>query len=284
MKRTTLIAIAAAVLCGMTGCAPQPQAAAPEEDIIVAITDPPTTVPTTQPPTEPPTEATEETEDPLEPMNQADAREAYLAIVDGAWYNQFWGNSDPSDADPTGWYLSYDAGIAEIDGNGTYTVSVNADTKGFRLASTDNIEGENIPQGLSFLSVVFRGGQDFFPDTVITVDSIKVDGREIDLLAKNVTAPGEDKGRNLPCIQAVLYDPNSEELPRGAVCADGVVSEQDDADEYSLNVVDPEDFESWQKVEVTFTVSGLNYDSHRDDDDADEDAEETDDEDASGED
>ena len=270
MKRTKLCATLTALLllCGMTACAPKPQPAPPEEDVIVAITDPPTTEPpTTRPATE---AATETTEDLLEPMASAGPGEAYLAIVDSAWFIKYLGNSAQTDKDDNGWFLSYEAGIVNITGNGTYTVSVNADTKGFRLASTENIEGENIPHGLSFLGVVIRDGADFMPDALITVDKIKVDGREVELTGKSFTTTGEDKGTGEPAVMSVIYDPLTEEIPKDARCEDGDVEDLDDKDEYSMQVIDPEDFEDWQKVEVTFTVSGLEdgEDVTTDDDDA----------------
>lgn len=257
MKRTKIFAALTALLllCGMTACAPQPEPAPPEEDVIVAITAPPTTEPHT---TRPPTEAhTETTEDLLEKMYSAGPGEAYLAIVDSAWFIKYLGNSAQTDVDDTGWFLSYDAGIVNITGNGTYTVSVNADTKGFRLASTENIEGENIPHGLSYMAVVIRDGADFMPDALITIDKIKVDGREIELTGRSFTTTGEDKGTGQPAVLSVICDPLTEELPKDARCEDGDVEELDDKDDFSMQLVDPEDFEDWQKVEVTFTVSGL---------------------------
>ena len=177
--------------------------------------------------------------------------------MDSAWYIHYYGCNEQTELDDSGWFLSYDAGIAEIKGNGTYKVSVNADTKGFRLASTENIEGENIPQGLSFLSVVIRDGMEKMPDAIITVEKVKVDGKEIEMNGKCCTTRGEDHGTGDPVLQCVLYDTFSEELPSNARSEDGDVSEQDDKDDYSHKLVDPEDFAEWQKVEVTFTVSGL---------------------------
>ena len=282
MRHTKRIAAltAFALLCGMTGCAPKPQPAPPEEDVIVTITDPPTTQPpTTRPPTEAATEdLTEETEDQLEPVNSAESGQAYLAIVDSAWYIKYLGNAEAADEGDTGWYLAYDAGITDIAGNGTYTVSVNADTKGFRLASTDNIEGTNIPQGLSYLGVVIRDGADFMPDAIITIDKVKVDGKEIELTGKSITTTGEDRGTGDPAVMSVIYDPQAEELPKDARCADGDVEDQDDADEYSVQIINPEDFAEWQKVEVTFTISGLDEPdtgSHGSADDSEEETEET---------
>ena len=79
----------------------------------------------------------------------------------------------------------------------------------------------------------------------------------MELTGKSFTTTGEDKGTGQPALVSVICDPLTEEIPKDARCEDGDVSEQEDEDEYSMQISDPEDFAEWQKVEVTFTVSGL---------------------------
>ena len=69
---------------------------------------------------------------------EAAAGDAYLAIADEAWEVQYLGNKDVNGSDQ----LSYDAGVAHISGNGEYTVSVTADTNGFRYDETGDINGD----------------------------------------------------------------------------------------------------------------------------------------------
>ncbi len=183
----------------------------------------------------------------------AKSGDAYLAIADGKWQTQYWGKNNDPDA-PT---LSYDAGVVPITGNGDYTVSVTADTKGYRFSVTGDPEGECIPEGLNFMSIMISDGEQLFPESVITVNSIKVDGKEIDMKAKAYTSSddGKETRANLynkyvssPTDDArtadgALYDENGEALP---ICGD-----------YSAQVVDTADFDKWTTVEVNFTVSGI---------------------------
>ena len=56
-----------------------------------------------------------------EPVS-AESGDAYLAMVDGEWYVQYWGTDED--------LLTYDAGVVPITGDGEYTVSVNGATAG----------------------------------------------------------------------------------------------------------------------------------------------------------
>ncbi len=194
----------------------------------------------------------------------AEPGQAYLAIVDGQWWIQYWGSSSKD-----GYMLSYDAGVADIKGDGSYTVSVTADTNGFRYDTTGNPDDQYIPEGLSFMAIKIDKGTEMYPDAVITIDSIKVDGKEIELKAKNYTSsddgvelrtnifntyvatPSQD-GRS---AEGALYD---EDGNAAAYCAD-----------YSAQIVDPANFSTWTTVEVNFTITGTGTEGGAAADDAD---------------
>ena len=243
MKRYFACLLAGAMLCGLTACG------GGSKESSVAETEPVTeAVETTE------AEAIEVTEAEtvyFEEARDAQPGQAYLAIVDGQWWIQYWGSSTKD-----GYMLSYDAGIADIKGDGTYTVSVNADTNGFRYDATGDVNGEYTPGGLNFLAVMIPEGENMYPGAVITVDSITVDGKEIELKGKNYTSSddGVETRTNLynayisapsqdaRCVDGPLYDADGKALD---ICAD-----------YTPTVVDPADFAAWTKVEVTFTISG----------------------------
>ena len=71
--------------------------------------------------------------------------------------------------------LSYNAKVAEIKGAGTYTVSVSADTEGYKENT-----GNFMPDGFSMLGFEAYGDA-ITADTKISVKSVKVDGKEISL-------------------------------------------------------------------------------------------------------
>lgn len=219
----------------------------------------PATEATTEAETEAETETTEEetieiTQADVEFEEAVDAKDgqAYLAIVDGQWWIQYWGSS----TDGKGYMLAYDAGVADIQGDGTYTVSVTADTNGFRFDTTGDVTDQYVPEGLSFMSIMIPNGMTMYPDAIITIDSIKVDGKEIEMTAKNYTS--SDDGIELRsnifnsyvsapsgdarCVDGPLYDEDGNALD---ICAD-----------YSAQCVDTADFSQWTNVEVTFTITG----------------------------
>lgn len=241
--------LAVTLLCGLTGCsgAEDPdsgsaaETSAPEtEEITEALSD------------EEGQELTQAETVAFEEAMDAEPGQAYLAIVDKQWWIQYWGSSTGD-----GHMLAYDAGIADITGNGQYTVSVTADTNGFRYDTTEDPNGVCTPGGLSFLAVMIKDGETLYPGAVITVDSILVDGKEITMSAKNYTssddgietrtnlynsyvdAPAEDARST----EGDLYDADGNALD---ICAD-----------YSPQVVSPDDFSTWTTVEVNFTISGI---------------------------
>ena len=85
------------------------------------------------------TKAPKPTDPYIDDAVTAESGEVYLAVADSQWKAQYLGNSDGA-----GTTLSYDAGVVEINGNGDYTVSVNADTEGFRYAVSGNSDNKEL--------------------------------------------------------------------------------------------------------------------------------------------
>lgn len=182
--------------------------------------------------------------------------EAALYITDEQVYVQYWGK----DTD----LLTYDAGVAKIDGNGQYTVSVNVGTKG---AQYDISQGQQtsgyVCQGVGFMGIIIKDGETLMPNAIITVDKITVDGKESTPVAKNYTSTEDGHIRtniNNPYITKPSGDARSTE---GYLFTDNDTSKPAvaDAADYSPQIINKDDFKEWTKIEVTFTVSGLDGDA-----------------------
>lgn len=214
-----------------------------------------TTEATTEAPTEEatpvPTAAADDAE--VEESIAAQSGEAYLAInEEQGWCKYFGLNDDPSQT-----MLSYNAGVVPITGNGSYTVSVTADTNGFRLDTTgDAGDYSVVPSGLMFSALMIKDGKTLFPNAVLTIDSIVVDGKEITLAAKGYTS--SDDGKEL---RSNIYNQWVDKLPDDAVSTEGALvvdgNPTDAAADYSPCIVNLDDFATWTTVEVNFTVSGI---------------------------
>ena len=171
----------------------------------------------------------------------AESGDAYLAMVDGEWYVQYWGtNAD---------LLTYDAGVVPITGNGDYTVSVNGASKGMLFDVTGDAKGEYTPSGCSFMSVMVKDGVTLYPNMAIEITSIRVNGEEIPMTAKNYTST--DDGVEM---RANIYNEWVTELPEDAHDANGPVT---DNTTYSAQIIDKNLIEAWTSIEVDFTVSGI---------------------------
>ena len=132
-----------------------------------------------------------------------------------------------------------------------YTVSVNADTSGFRYDTTGDANGVCVPSGLSFAAVRIDDGLTLWPNMSIEITSVKVNGSEVPLTAKNYTS--SDDG--VKEVRANIYNSYVPTIPEDAHTADGNVYGQDDT--YKAQIVDPAAFaDGWSTVEVTFNVTG----------------------------
>ncbi len=172
---------------------------------------------------------------------EAKSGDAYLAIVDGEWYVQYWGTAND--------LLTYDAGVVPITGNGDYTVSVNGASAGLLFDVTGDANGEYTPAGCSFMAVMVKDGTTLYPNMAIEIKSIRVNGEEIAMTAKNYTS--SDDGVEM---RANIYNEWVTELPEDAHDANGAVT---DNATYSAQIIDKNLIESWTSVEVDFTVSGI---------------------------
>lgn len=181
----------------------------------------------------------------------AESGDAYLAFTDSQWWVQYWGtNAD---------LLTYDAGVVPITGNGEYTVSVTTDTNGFRFDATGDAAGEYVAGGIGFAAVIIKDGETACPDAIITIDSIIVDGTEIEMTAKNYTNTEEG------AIRSNIYNSWVPSPSSDARSAEGFLYTDydtnapalDNVADYSAQIVNTEDFTEWTTVEVNFTISGM---------------------------
>lgn len=185
----------------------------------------------------------------------AQSGDAYISIIDGEYYIQYLGKNN----DPAHNMLSYNAGVAHIEGNGDYKVSLTTNTKGFRRETAgDENDSSVVPEGLSFMALMLKDGEKLFPDAVLTIKSIKVNGKTVSMKAKAYTS--SDDGRD---TRANLFNEwTGGVLPKDARCVQGRIVDAagkaaDYASEYAPIVVDAADFAQWSDVEVEFTVSGI---------------------------
>ena len=165
----------------------------------------------------------------------AEDGDAYLAFADGRYVGYYWG----TDADT----LTYAATNAKIEGNGQYTVALDASTNGYNQTT-----GYADMQGLTFAAVIVKNGTTLYPNMVITIDSIKLDGTEVEMTKKPYTSSDDGKEMRSNIYNGYV---DATQVSPDARTADG------DLTNCSPQVVDPASFGTYQKIEVTFTVSGL---------------------------
>ena len=226
---------AASVLSLCTACGSSRSESAAESTTTAPVT---TVAAETEPAAE--TVAAEEIE--FEEPVVAGSGDAILAITDGQWYVQYWGKKED--------ILTYDAGIAHIDGDGDYTVSVNVGTKGAQFDITGDPVNGYTCGGVDFAAVKVLDGTTLFPDMSIEIKEIRVDGKPIKLTAKNYTS--SDDGQEM---RANIYNHFVSNIPEDAHTADGAVA-AGEFGEYSAMIISPDDVSSWTKIEVDFTVTG----------------------------
>ncbi|WP_295218752.1 hypothetical protein [Ruminococcus sp.] len=179
--------------------------------------------------------------------------DAYLSMADGQWWLQYTG----SDAD----YLTYDAGVVPITGNGDYTVSVTVDTNSIRYDATGDVNGELIANGTAFMAVQIMDGADATPNAVIDVTAVKVDGTEIPLTKKSFTNTEETEidGTKHNNIRSNIFNEwvPDDSLPGDARSAEGNIADLANKADYSATILDPSAIGDWTTIEVNFTVSGM---------------------------
>lgn len=158
-------------------------------------------------------------EDPYEAdMVIAEDGQAYLSVMDSSFMAIYTGSQDS---------LSYNAKVADIKGNGTYTVSVTADTEGYKNA-TDG----STPEDIAILGIDAYGVKNA-EKAEITIKSVKVDGKEYKVSANPENESFDDY------FSCVLY------------------MNKDWAYEGFENSVDLSSIKEWTDIEITFEIKGL---------------------------
>ena len=151
-------------------------------------------------------------------MVRAESGQAFMLIADSDMEALYMGMGYES--------LSYKAGVADIKGDGSYTVSVTADTDGYKEA-TDNTK----PNGVYCLGVVIEGVEGM-ENAEAKVTSIKFDGKDYPLTSDAICENYDSE------FSIMLY--------------------ADDTDYYETeNSVDLSGIGEWTTAEVTFEVKGL---------------------------
>ena len=185
----------------------------------------------------------------------ADTGTAFLALNTDDWWVQYWGEA--------GEPLSYNAGVANIDGNGQYSVSLTADSDGARYAINKDASVPVTSNSMGMAAVMIKNGEVACPDAVITITNIYVDGVEIPLVKKNYT--NTETGN----IRANIFNEyvSDDSLPKDAKAAEGdlfVNGKPSDINDggYSAQIVNKADFENWTNITVYFNVSGLDHDNY----------------------
>lgn len=205
--------------------------------------EPETTTTTTTTTTTAATVATQATEPPkIEDAIEAKAGDAILYMVDAGWYVTYDGTKNTK--------MTYGAGVAPITGNGDYTVSVSSDTNGCRYDCTSDVNGELVTGGIDFAAVKVFEGTTLYPNMCIEIKEIRIDGKAIELKAKNYTS--SDDGKEM---RANIYNKWVPALPDDARDPEG--NHVTDFNTYNPIIVNADDFKSWKTIEVDFTVTGI---------------------------
>ena len=147
----------------------------------------------------------------------ADDGQAYLCVIDNDMKAFYSGYGDT---------LAYNATIADITGNGTYTVKVTADTDGYR-----NKLGKEKPNGILLLGVEVTELENS-DNAVMEIKNIKIDGKEY-----GITGNAETVNGGYGTLSTIIYN-----------------SFEDD--EYE-NIIDASELGEWTDIEVTFEVKGM---------------------------
>lgn len=147
--------------------------------------------------------------------------QAYLMVYDKEMDNCFYGSGYD--------YLSYGAKFADIKGDGTYTVSVSADTPEFREHSTA------LPDGISLLMLGCEGTKGA-ENAKIEIVSLDIDGKTY-TVSKDLTVETEDD-----YFAALLYG--------------GDMFSLGEEDGYTQGA-DLSDVKTWKTITLTFKLTGM---------------------------
>ncbi len=149
-------------------------------------------------------------------MVYPDDNDAYVIVMDESGAASYMGYGES---------LSYNAKVAEIKGAGTYTVSVTADSDGYK-----EYTGNIMPDGFSMLGFEAYG-EAITADTEISVKSIKVDGKELELTGEPFTTIEDGTFSVLFYLDQEIFGFEDVE-----------------------NCIDLKSFGEWTDIEITFEV------------------------------
>ncbi len=141
--------------------------------------------------------------------------QAYLVVIDSNFTSTYMNSSTDT--------LGYNATVADIKGNGTYTVKVTADTDGYK-----NIMQDIKPEGLMMLGIE-ADGMENIDNAVMEIKSIKVDGKEMSITGETYSETMDTS------LIAIAYS--------------------DGEDDYCM--FDGSSIGEWTDIEVTFEVKGM---------------------------
>lgn len=164
-----------------------------------------------------------------------------IGVADNDWKVSFWGKE--SDAEGLTSALQQ---TAKLDGNGTYTVSIDLSAgytvDGWVDEDTGDLLELTTGNGIAVLGVQIYGE---YPTLGVDVTSLKVDGTEIAITGNSFTND-EDNGRRTNLYnQWASFDASKEDIVTK------------DAANASAAIIDPGDIGEWSKLEITFEVYGL---------------------------
>ncbi len=153
---------------------------------------------------------------------------AYLSFADSAWGDaQYW--NDGND-------YAVKAKTADVTGDGTYTVSL--DFSGTEAGKAADI---------AFLDVEIANGEAAYPDSFMTIDSVKINGKEVEVGATYTSSDDDIATRTN------LYNEWVSSVDKGRT-ADGK------SDDVTATPIDGKSFTDIETIEVTFTLgSGVAF-------------------------
>lgn len=150
---------------------------------------------------------------------------AYLTMADSSWSVQWW--NDGNDYSPVV------SNMAEVTGYGTYTVSL--DFTGVEGGAPD----------ITFMDVEISNGEAAFPNSYMTIDSVKINGEEVALTGTPYTSSDDGVATRCNLYNGWVADPTTVDSAR---TADG------SADGITATPVDNTLYTGINTVEVTFTL------------------------------
>ena len=154
-------------------------------------------------------------------LHQYQQDTGYIMYADAAWANQYWGGDAPE---------GMEVEVAKIEGYGDYTTSLSFATPA---------------EGLAFTALGITKGEKTYPNAVLKINAIRVNGEEIEF-TKGYTSSDDGVTTRMN-----IYNEWVGALPEDARSFDGSL------DDANWIIVDKEAFASVSKVEIDFTLDQI---------------------------